>query len=278
MIELYTKVGNRALRHLDDPYFKFPGGEWDMKVEPDTFTSTEIAYVSGSDVEDYIKLALWADTVRKQDGVPHAIIPYLPAARADRGTPCGADIYAALIESARVQSITVFDPHSPYMVDLLEEKLTVHILDPADLITESLLARKYTAVISPDEGARDRADAVASKLGIPVIYASKTRNFKTGALSGFECPSLPDDFGNYLVIDDICDGGGTFIGLAAVLRERVGNINLDLYVSHGIFSKGIVPLMRAFNMVYTTNSLASAETSWNKLRILDLKTQLLASI
>lgn len=41
-----------------------------------------------------------------------------------------------------------------------------------------------------------------------------------------------------LIVDDICDGGGTFIGLAEELkRKNAGKIYLA--VSHGIFSKGI---------------------------------------
>jgi len=39
-------------------------------------------------------------------------------------------------------------------------------------------------------------------------------------------------------VDDICDGGRTFIESAGLLREAYPEADIHLYVSHGIFSKG----------------------------------------
>ena len=46
---------------------------------------------------------------------------------------------------------------------------------------------------------------------------------------------------NCLIVDDICDGGGTFIPLAKKLKNA-GAKTVTLYVTHGIFSKGLDPL------------------------------------
>lgn len=45
-----------------------------------------------------------------------------------------------------------------------------------------------------------------------------------------------------VITDDICDGGATFIGIAKELR-RLNCHKVVLYVTHGIFSKGIEVLM-----------------------------------
>ncbi|RYF48025.1 MAG: phosphoribosyltransferase [Cytophagaceae bacterium] len=59
-----------------------------------------------------------------------------------------------------------------------------------------------------------------------------------------------------LIVDDICDGGGTFIGLAAELR-KLNPERISLAVSHGIFSKGIDPLTNWLDHVYTTDSFST---------------------
>jgi ribose-phosphate pyrophosphokinase len=54
-----------------------------------------------------------------------------------------------------------------------------------------------------------------------------------------------------LIVDDLCDGGGTFTAHASVLLAA-GATAVDLYVTHGIFSKGL-PLDH-IDRVFTTDS------------------------
>lgn len=263
---------NRGEKILEDPFFKFPGGEWHMKNDRD-WQGKNIAIVQGADLEDYIKLALWARVIKAGDpedrtipvGETHAIIPYFPAARSDRGIPTGAELYYDLINLAPLNAVYTFDVHSYYTVDDLEwnTKDTPQFYysgpwnHPLDDFKDL-----YKAVIAPDKGAVARATDFARKIGVPVIIADKTRDFLTGELDGFTCPNLQDG-DNYLVVDDICDGGGTFNGLADVIKKQAPNVMLDLFVSHGIFSKGFTELHKRFDMIFTTNSLdQSANVSW----------------
>lgn len=258
MIEFYTSFNGKAIKHDISPFFQFPGGEWDMKIEPGYFTGKEIAVVRGSDPNDYVQLALWASAVAKRGGHAHAVIPYLPAARADRGTPTGADIYADMIRLANVESVTVLDPHSQYMVDRLEDGKR----DWVTRVSPRLIIRKnleqfptYDGVISPDAGSRERSRGIADVLDTDVYLAEKSRNFETGELSNFFVPINIVDGNRYLIGDDICDGGGTFNGLADAIHAKFPNVKLDLFVSHGIFSKGVDELFTRFDRIYTTNSL-----------------------
>lgn len=58
-----------------------------------------------------------------------------------------------------------------------------------------------------------------------------------------------------LVIDDICDGGGTFVLLANELKKH-NPTRFSLFVTHGIFSKGVEVLYDAgYSSVITTDSL-----------------------
>ena len=50
-------------------------------------------------------------------------------------------------------------------------------------------------------------------------------------------------------IDDICDGGQTFISLAQSLKKQ-GAAEIFLYVTHGIFSKGLDQLKTCIQHIY----------------------------
>ena len=52
---------------------------------------------------------------------------------------------------------------------------------------------------------------------------------------------------------DICDGGGTFLGIASLLKQAVPSSPLGLYVTHGIFSKGLEVFNGLIDGVYTAN-------------------------
>lgn len=280
MIELYTKVGNRIFKIQEDPFMKFPGGELHMKAEPQTFQGKEIAWVSGTDVEDYIKLAMWSDTVEYQGGEPHAIIPYLPAARGDKDVPCGAAIYSELIALSRnLSSISYVDAHSPTMPDYLKTRLPGiphRHYESQMMIPETGI--DIQMVIAPDKGAATRAGQWADKLNAPLVQAGKTRDPKTGKLSGFECePFEIDDYSNVLIVDDICDGGGTFVGLVDHLKTdpKYMKLRFYLFTTHGIYSKGTAELRSRFAELWTTNTLASS----NKASyVLDIKSELLKGI
>jgi ribose-phosphate pyrophosphokinase len=59
-----------------------------------------------------------------------------------------------------------------------------------------------------------------------------------------------------LIVDDICDGGATFIRAARALRAIEPDVEVGLCVTHGIFSKGRQHLLdNGIDKIYTTNSL-----------------------
>jgi ribose-phosphate pyrophosphokinase len=59
----------------------------------------------------------------------------------------------------------------------------------------------------------------------------------------------------YVIIDDICDGGRTFVELAKAMKESRPTAKIYLIVTHGIFSAGFDTLNQYFEGIYTTNSV-----------------------
>jgi ribose-phosphate pyrophosphokinase len=63
-----------------------------------------------------------------------------------------------------------------------------------------------------------------------------------------------------ILIDDLCDAGGTFIAAAKYLRDELKLQNeLNLFVGHGLFTKGLDPLLEHFNKIICTNSYQNIE-------------------
>ncbi len=237
-------------------FFQFPGGEWDLKVKPDTIAPvTWVAIVRGADANDLAKAAILANYAYHYDdkNAFALLLPYAPAARADRGTPCGAQVYAAMVnEAIDPDWLVTLDIHSPLARDRYDPIIEA---DPVPLVLKamegSLTPIRYSAVIAPDHGAKDRAKAVADALGVDYYEAEKKRDFETGKILDWTIEELPKS-GHYLVVDDICDGGGTFMRLAEVTglpKERLG-----LWVTHGIFSGNADQLTTRYAKIMTTDS------------------------
>jgi ribose-phosphate pyrophosphokinase len=153
------------------------------------------------------------------------------------------------------------DPHSDVTPALLDR---VVIEDPLPALRRTLdrIRTRCTnvALVAPDAGARKRVLKLASQLELPIVFADKIRDTRTGAIAGTEIQGeLPDCA--LLVVDDICDGGRTFTELAQAIREkeRRGGTRqpLYLYVTHGIFSKGLDALLDGYAAVFTRNNWTS---------------------
>lgn len=249
--------------------FTFPAGEAHTKREEQRdLEPTEIAILqpeTGTIHDDLFQLAMWVDYITRHDRDNKAkdedetrtvlVLPYMPGARADRGNPFGLSVYARFINDLYLHQVIVFDPHSEVTEDSLTPFEALTVVHSDEFFAQKHFASTfshYTGIIAPDKGAVKRASAVADLLSIPVFTAEKTRDFTTGKLTGFKLDGLPQD-GTYLIVDDICDGGGTFMGLATAIgipKER-----LDLYVSHGVFSgESRYNLQESFGNVFTTNS------------------------
>lgn len=187
------------------------------------------------------------------------VMPFLPSARGDKDTPCPAHTNARLAALSGITGLVTIDPHSPVWLQTMRAvnpTVTAHIIDMAKVVTGAVEPGDYLGVIGPDAGSLRRASAVAAQLGLSVFVADKKRDPATGALLGYQAPPEAQARpGRYLVVDDICDGGGTF----ALLAQGLGDgFDLDLWVTHGGFTKGTNALTDNYLTVHTTDSLHSA--------------------
>ena len=117
-------------------------------------------------------------------------------------------------------------------------------------------------VCSPDAGAEKKIYGLCQEIGYTkeIIFGRKHRDVASGKLQHADVinTEMPD---NILIVDDICDGGGTFSMLAEAIQLKNPECKISLAISHGIFSKGL-PVNRIAH-VYTTDSFQKiAETDY----------------
>lgn len=95
----------------------------------------------------------------------------------------------------------------------------------------------------PDAGATKKAYTWL-KPDDRYIQGFKKRDRATGKLSGFgfmKDDDTPENLSEYnlVIVDDICDGGGTFIGLKEAMRKQTPPVwqpkSIELWVTHGMF-------------------------------------------
>ena len=165
---------------------------------------------------------------------------------------------ASLINNLNCQLVTIYDPHSQVTIDMLNNSKIISLLD---IVCNSVLAdkikRENISIVSPDKGATSKVQLVGKMIGEDVICASKVRDTKTGNIVATEV--YGDVFGKKcILLDDICDGGRTFIELAKVLRNK-GAEQIYLYVTHGIFSKGLDVLKQYFDHIYCYQTVGNQQ-------------------
>jgi ribose-phosphate pyrophosphokinase len=102
-------------------------------------------------------------------------------------------------------------------------------------------------LVSPDAGSNKKIFDLAKSIGYDgeIIRCDKLRDISTGKI--IETIVYHDDLcgKDAIIVDDILDGGKTFIEIAKVLKQKnVGKIYL--IVTHGIFSNGYAELGEYF--------------------------------
>jgi len=248
----------------------FPDGQPHIKVDMDSMKGldrrqplrilTRIANANDLLLALFIKNTL--DYLEFEQVELH--VSYLLAARMDRvmldGEPFSLKIVAGMLNQGQFKKIKIFDPHSEVSTALIDRSYAVpnhwYVKDALDHYFDHHPATQY-CLVSPDAGALKKIHKLAQFLDVDnVVECMKERDVKTGALTSFKTTAEQLKGQTCFIVDDICDGGGTFAGTAKMLKEK-GADKVNLIVSHGIFSKGTV--IEAVDEVYTTDSFRMVE-------------------
>lgn len=234
--------------------FEFSAGELHVRIpKPSVWLQT--IRLDGAKSKDLCTLPLLVDAIRQSNRSAHIdlILPYMPYGRQDRachpGDAFSLKVFATQLNALQIGRITTLDPHSIVTPALIEN---IDVIELQDILIEDIF-ESYDIIISPDAGASKKIEKVSAKFGRPMVQAHKHRDTATGHISRVSVNTNEVAGKRALIIDDICDGGATFLQLGGVLREA-GVAGLGLFVTHGIFSKGTEELSKIFDEILTTDS------------------------
>jgi len=258
----FLPLHHKGYDELDYSLNRFSGGEINLKFKLDTkFTSKPKVIITHRITNsDGLMTILIAQDALKIEGFTEfeLIIPYIPYARQDRkcdkGESFSLKIFTSILNNAYFDKVTVLDSHSDVAPALIDNCVNI---DNSEYVEKTLNhIGKKMVLISPDAGSNKKANKLANKLHdkfTRLVKCDKVRDLKTGQLTGFEV--FADDLNgeDCIIVDDICDGGGTFLGLAEILKQKNCG-DLYLFTSHGIYSRGFDQLNKTFKGIYTTNS------------------------
>jgi len=213
---------------------------------------------------------------------PIVTIPNLLDAQADRrfdtNQSFGLKMVCEFLNKYKNIHYEIFHPHNSEVVEVLIDNVT--IIDNSKFIFEVIYGnifreKKSSAqeqennliLMSSDAGGFKPLMKLCDKIqwAGETYSASKSRKYTAGESNITQIVDRQDFEGkDILIIDDICVKGGTFKGLAKLLRERNCG-KLYLAVSHiTIQNLGEDPVTNYFDKVFTTNSKFDTYTYWNK--------------
>lgn len=255
--------GQQSIRILEHSYNTF----YSLKEQP-----TPVIIKSRLNSFQDLELIICANQALKEIGVKSVklYIPYCIGGRSDRKFQEGGINYiktviAPILNSQNFDEVKIMDPHS----DVLEACINNFVKTNNDglmlMALKSILNEdndvSNICLVSPDAGAYKKIFDVAKKFGIDkIITATKVRDIKTGKILHTEIPTLDQHNKlKYIIVDDICDGGRTFIELAKAIHGSRPTAEVYLVVTHGIFSNGLYELSKEITRIYSTNSVKEIE-------------------
>lgn len=251
-------------RRYEVEKFVFSGGEVSVKL-PDIPECDNIRVVwNAKTSNDVISLLMVSNAIKNSAVLKNTIVdltlPYVPYARQDRvcnkGEALSIKVMCDLINYCGFNSVTIEDPHSDVTPALINNCIIKSQSDVFKLnipTINKMFDIDSCILVSPDAGSNKKIQSIAKLLNKDFIRADKVREVSTGQIK--ETVVYCDDLQgkDCLIVDDLCDGGKTFIELAKVLKQK-GACKVGLYVTHGIFSKGKKILIdNGIDFVYAAN-------------------------
>lgn len=241
----------------------FPAGEILVRC-PFCYDSVEINItVHDRTMDGLFVLAQIVDIYRHADPQieVYVNIPYFPNARQDRRTQDGESfslkVYADYLNSLQVDRVVSCDPHSDVVAAVVNN---FHPIEQSEIWEDWLIdyinqgdPDTHFVFVVPDAGAFKKTEKIygivkqcVKRHVVLHTGASKKRDPITGRLTiAFEGDLSDCDV---VIVDDICDGGGTFLGLAEEINVNAsrGYCSLTLAVTHGLFTKGTEAFKKHF--------------------------------
>lgn len=243
----------------------YPDGQHSIKLKLNMLNiknPTEIICRIKNFSELEVLLCLYEALNKNDFHVRYIKFAYLFGIRSDRAFNSGEpnytrDVLGKILSNHFFYSdMRLLWPFSPLCIDLnhiegMREHYYSFNLDNTEENIRTFVTNNYSEdqVISGDGSARYWCNC--NYIGFN-FFVKKRENGKIIVELPKEIPTPKNN--TFLIVDDLCDGGGTFIAEAKYLREKYPGVKLHLAIFHGLFTQGLEPLLEYFDEIIATNS------------------------
>ena len=188
--------------------------------------------------DNLMELLLMIDAAKRASAYKViAVMPYYGLARQDRKdrprVAIGSKLVANMLTAAGADRIITMDLHAPQIQGYFD--IPVDHLDSSAVFIpyiESLNLENLTFA-APDVGSANRIREVASYFECEMVICDKHRKRANEIASMVVIGDVTDR--DVVIIDDICDTGGTLVKSAALLKEK-GARSVRALITHPVLS------------------------------------------
>jgi ribose-phosphate pyrophosphokinase len=188
--------------------------------------------------DNLMELLLMIDAAKRASAYKViAVIPYYGLARQDRKdrprVAIGSKLVANMLTAAGADRIITMDLHAPQIQGYFDIPVD-HLESSAIFIPyiESLNLENLTFA-APDVGSANRIREVAAYFECEMVICDKHRKRANEIASMVVIGDVTDR--DVVIIDDICDTGGTLVKSAALLKEK-GARSVRALITHPVLS------------------------------------------
>src|SRR6476619_1169453 len=256
--EIGCDLGKASTERFSDGEFNFQIGEnvrgTDVFIVQPTCPPTD---------QNLMELLVMIDTFRRASAERvTAVIPDFGYARSDKKdrprVPIAAKLVSNLITQAGADRILTIDLHASQIQGFFD--IPVDHLYAAPVVVDYFNANPINnlIVVAPDTGGAERERAYAKRLNAGLALCDKRRERANEA----DVMNIVGDVSgkNCLIIDDMCDTGGTICKVAAALAKAGAN-EISACFTHGVLSGGAAENIANSHLkkVIVTNTIPTSE-------------------
>ncbi len=258
---------------------------------PENVRRKDIYYIQSSNKDPcrwWVELELMQDLLLSASvNSLSYVLPNMDWSRQDRKdksrVPISARALAKALTSPKTERIITMDMHSPQIQGFYPASIPIDNLYSFPTVVDYIKKNHSSdlenlVIASPDAGGVGRAMSFLKRM----IDANKTNSSEHNYNFAFthKLRSKPGEIGNMwflgdvenkdvLILDDICDSGGTFIESSKKLREN-GAKKVMIYSTHGLFTEGVDCVAKNFDLVMASNTHDIPKEGKDKVEIIDM--------
>jgi ribose-phosphate pyrophosphokinase len=188
--------------------------------------------------DNMMELLLMIDAAKRASAYKViAVIPYYGYARQDRKdkprVAIGSKLVANMLTAAGADRVVTMDLHAPQIQGYFD--IPVDHLDSSAIFIPCIQSLKLDNLIfaAPDVGSANRIREVASYFEVDMVICDKHRKRANEIASMVVIGDVTDR--DVVLLDDICDTGGTLAKSAGLLKEK-GARSVRAFCTHPVLS------------------------------------------